>query len=201
MQAALAGKACGMHLANMTAYGVLNLAILYFFLPETAHTPLRWQVERDNRNALDGGSRKSVIYIFNPFRCVALLRYPNLLVTSIVSSLILATSYALSVPLALTMAPRYNITDGVILGVYFVAESSTNGSSCFYLLAWGTLSVPISRDIMPTGQSVPGTRSEGSAYRKTVSVPALSPRYSSCPRHCCLQVGRYNTTWRIFLFP
>jgi len=101
----------------LAGWGAFTTIILFVFLPETMHSPRPCEIERDRLNAADGGNRKFVVHLFNPLRCIALLRFPNILAVSINSSLSLATFYGLLVPLSYTLAPKYNITNAAIVGV------------------------------------------------------------------------------------
>ncbi len=104
----------------LAAYGAAAVIIMFIFLPETMASPRPCQIEREQLNAIDGGNRRFVVHVFNPLRCIALLRYPNILAVSCNSSLSLATFYGLLVPLSYTMAPRYDITNGALVGLLYL---------------------------------------------------------------------------------
>lgn len=111
----------------LTGMGGLAVLLTAVGLPETAWTR---QCQHD---AIPDDERKGWrrwwpyrwVWL-DPLRPVWLLRYPNILMMSLNSSLVLATTYALLVPLTYTLGPRFNITNALILGTFFLVPGAGN---------------------------------------------------------------------------
>lgn len=104
-------------LAGMGAFAVLLTAV---FLPETAWTR---QCLQDRPSS--GKQRFRWVWL-DPIRPIWLLRYPNILLMAVNSSLVLSTTYALLVPLTSTLGPRFGITNALVLGTFYLVQGAGN---------------------------------------------------------------------------
>lgn len=95
---------------------VLAIVLVLFFLPETSHPPLphhRLQAETGKR---------FVWYWFNPVKSLAMLKYYNLITTTVASSMIMIMIYCTLVPLGTIFHDRYNITNAAVSGCIYLAS-------------------------------------------------------------------------------
>ncbi|KAL7415549.1 major facilitator superfamily domain-containing protein [Mrakia frigida] len=104
----------------LAGMGALGCFLVAFFLPETWHGPTPHDL------AKQATGKRFVIYWFHPFRAVALLKMPNILLISLNSSFTLLTTYVLLVPLTYTMAPRYGISNVAIVGCLYLPQGFGN---------------------------------------------------------------------------
>ncbi|GAA5847354.1 hypothetical protein JCM9279_000252 [Rhodotorula babjevae] len=126
-------------------------ALVFFFLPETAHVKgvdvvrqERLQVradeagvevevlERDEEERRAGMSwaRKKwdeLVWVWiNPLGPVKLLAHPTILAISLNSSFTLMSTYTILVPLTRTLGERYQITNSALLGCFYLAQGVGN---------------------------------------------------------------------------
>lgn len=95
---------------------VLAVVLVLFFLPETSHPPL----PHDRLKKETG--RRFVWYWFNPLKSLALLKYYNLITTTVASSMIMIMIYCTLVPLGTIFHERYNITNAAVSGCIYLAS-------------------------------------------------------------------------------
>jgi len=98
--------------------GAITLVSVILFLPETSHPGTRG-VEK-----VEEGKTKWVW--LNPFKSLALLRSPNVLLVALAGGITLLADYALLVPIAYTMGTRYNIDNAAIIGALFIPSGLGN---------------------------------------------------------------------------
>ena len=107
-----------------TALGGLAFFLVLFFLPETTHhakiTEISHLPKRDQIS--------SVVTWANPFRVIALYRYPNLLAVGISSSSLVWNMYSLLTPIRYVLNPRFHLTSPLQSGLFYIAPG------CGYLL-------------------------------------------------------------------
>ncbi|KZO96853.1 MFS general substrate transporter, partial [Calocera viscosa TUFC12733] len=108
----------------LCAMGGLAFTFIVLFLPETAHA--RGVVAEMEKRRREGKQTRFVWVWLDPIKPVWLLRYGNVLTISIVSSVVLETTYAILVPLTYTIGPRYSITSVAILGLLYLAPGVGN---------------------------------------------------------------------------
>ncbi|EJU03028.1 MFS general substrate transporter [Dacryopinax primogenitus] len=108
----------------LCAMGGLAAGLVLFLLPETAHS--RGVVAELEKRKREGKRSRFVWVWLDPIKPVWLLRYKNVLVISIVSSVVLETTYAILVPLTYTIGPRYSITSVAVLGLLYLAPGVGN---------------------------------------------------------------------------
>ncbi|KAH9890473.1 MFS general substrate transporter [Cubamyces lactineus] len=92
------------------------------WLPETLHP----EVAKKKFLEAAGGDEERTFVWLNPFRSLALLRSPNILITTIAGTTALLTDYALLIPLSYTIGRAYNITNEAIIGMFFLASGVGN---------------------------------------------------------------------------
>ncbi|KAF9224669.1 MFS general substrate transporter [Gyrodon lividus] len=92
----------------IVVWGCLDFLILYSCLPETSHFSL---IGRHVSRRLEW---------VNPFKCLSLLRNPNLFVVNITIAVTILTEFVLLVPLAYILDRQYGITSEAIIGACFL---------------------------------------------------------------------------------
>ncbi|KAK4047439.1 hypothetical protein OIO90_006184 [Microbotryomycetes sp. JL221] len=135
----------------LCAMGVSGTILCFFFLPETCHQRgvelIRAERQIDNiRNKRDKKVSsnekkqeegpevdvklpwyKDFVWVWmNPIRPLRLLMLPHILALSLNSSFVLMSTYTVLVPLSQTVAPRYNISNSAILGLFYLAQGIGN---------------------------------------------------------------------------
>ncbi|KIJ66096.1 hypothetical protein HYDPIDRAFT_27289 [Hydnomerulius pinastri MD-312] len=155
------------HLHSFTGvWGCLDFLILYFCLPETSQLEL----VRERKS----WSLKWV----NPFKCLSLLRSPNLLIVNISLALTVLTEFVLLVPLAYVLDKQYGITNEAILGACFLPRGI--GSSVGSPIA-GRLSDVVVRKWRRKrfGQWIPEDRLRVVSFGSLIIVPFSLIAYAS----------------------
>ncbi|KAH7886253.1 major facilitator superfamily domain-containing protein [Phlebopus sp. FC_14] len=107
-----------LHVA-VALWGILDFLLIFFSLPETSHLHLT-----SNKGPTLTCSRRP--RFVNPFKCLALLRSPNLFIAELAAALALFTEFVLLIPLALTLGKQYNITSEAVLGACFLPQGIGN---------------------------------------------------------------------------
>ncbi|KZT64250.1 MFS general substrate transporter [Daedalea quercina L-15889] len=92
---------------------VVMFVVMYCFLPETSHPGTRGADHKF-------GDEKWRWHWINPLRSLALLRAPNLILVTLVTTVVLMTDFVMSIPLAYTLGKRYNITNEALIGLLFL---------------------------------------------------------------------------------
>ncbi|KAL7416263.1 major facilitator superfamily domain-containing protein [Mrakia frigida] len=100
--------------ALLAAAGGLVFVLIFFFVPDTSDGPTPHEL------AKKATGKRFVMFWFSPFRAVALLKNPNILLISLNSSFTLLATYVLLVPLTYTMAPRYGIENVALIGTLYL---------------------------------------------------------------------------------
>ncbi|GAA5901028.1 hypothetical protein JCM8208_007597 [Rhodotorula glutinis] len=138
----------------LMSLGFSAFALVFFFLPETAHVKgvdvVRQErlqhradeagidvevleLEEEERRAEMGWARRrwdEVVWVWiNPLGPVKLLAHPTILAISLNSSFTLMSTYTILVPLTSTLAPRYNITNSALLGCFYLAQGVGNAAA------------------------------------------------------------------------
>ncbi|KAM0790479.1 hypothetical protein ACM66B_003355 [Microbotryomycetes sp. NB124-2] len=121
------------------AMGASGTLLCAFCLPETAHQRGVDLIREERRQqAIDEGRVAEAspkrwwkkwdvnIVWMNPLRPLRLLMLPHILALSLNSSFVLMSTYTVLVPLSQTVAPRYNITNAAILGLFYLAQGAGN---------------------------------------------------------------------------
>lgn len=105
-------KATQYFLCGASALAVFLTAM---FLPETSHPPTPHEVAQKETG------KRFVPYFFNPLISLKLMRYPNVVTTTIASSFVMLQLYCVMVPLAVIFKDRYNIHNVALSGCLYIA--------------------------------------------------------------------------------
>ncbi|KIJ63399.1 hypothetical protein HYDPIDRAFT_92741 [Hydnomerulius pinastri MD-312] len=100
-------------------WGLLQMIMIHFLLPETAHPNTR------GVDKLGEGSRRMFVWV-NPLSSLLLLRSPNILAVTIANAFALISDYVLLIPLAYTVGVRYGITSEALIGACFLPNGLGN---------------------------------------------------------------------------
>ncbi|KAI0668312.1 MFS general substrate transporter [Trametes maxima] len=105
------------------AMGLGAYALIVLWLPET----LDPAVARAKflQAAGEGREHKTFVWL-NPFKSLALLRSPNILLTTIAGTTAHMSDYALLIPLSYTIGKAYGITNEAVIGMFFLASGVGN---------------------------------------------------------------------------
>ncbi|KAF9235271.1 MFS general substrate transporter, partial [Melanogaster broomeanus] len=106
------------HLA-FAVWGFLQFLLIYFSFPETSHL----HHEDVTESTAHKGAR--LVWI-NPFKCLGLLRSPNIFAITLHSAFALLTDFVLLIPLAHTIGARYHITNEALIGACFLPNGIGN---------------------------------------------------------------------------
>lgn len=90
--------------------GIVSFLLTLFFQPETA-----WPGARGVDKLIEKEGRSRWVWL-NPFGSIALLRSPNVSLISLSQGLVVLTDYVLLVPIAYTIAAKYDITNEAVIG-------------------------------------------------------------------------------------
>ncbi|KAG7453248.1 MFS general substrate transporter [Guyanagaster necrorhizus] len=96
--------------------GFAAFMLMFFFLPETSHPGSRGI---DKMLEEEDAKQRKWVWL-NPFSPLALLRSPNLMLSTLSGAAVLITDFALFIPIAYTIGVKYNITNEFIIGACFV---------------------------------------------------------------------------------
>lgn len=121
----------------LLAMGFIAMALVFFALPETAHTRSIDLIQEEKQAALTAENSPDVAprkvgFTFvpiNPLAPLKILVNGHILLMAIVSSLTLASTYCILVPLASTLAVTYSINNPAILGLLYLASGFGNAVS------------------------------------------------------------------------
>ncbi|KAI0761486.1 MFS general substrate transporter [Trametes elegans] len=92
------------------------------YIPMVLWLPETLDPETAKEKRIDAGGDAEVGFVWlNPFKSLALLRSPNIALTTIAGTTALLTDYALLIPLSYTVGKAYNITNEAIIGIFFLA--------------------------------------------------------------------------------
>jgi len=100
--------------------GILALALVFLLLPETSHPGTRG-IDKEHAS----GRYPRWVWL-NPLSGLALLRSPNLMVVTLIGTVVLLTDYVLLIPLAYTIGKSYGITNEAIIGAFFLPAGLGN---------------------------------------------------------------------------
>lgn len=100
----------------LCAASALSVGLTAAFLPETSHPPLPHERIKAERG------KKFVPYWFNPIRSVLLMRYPNIVLATFTSCLIMVELYCIMIPLSTIFKDRYNLSNVAIAGCIYLAH-------------------------------------------------------------------------------
>ncbi|KAH9857454.1 MFS general substrate transporter [Lenzites betulinus] len=102
--------------------GLVAYLLIVLWLPET----LDPAVAREKLRAVAGEDGERRFVWLNPFKSLALLRSPNILLITITGSTVLLTDYALLIPLSFTVGKAHGITNEAVIGMFFLASGLGN---------------------------------------------------------------------------
>lgn len=123
------GGVCGGVIVNFTSWRVIfwmlagcgGLILLagIFFLPETLvvtkHQIILEEIQKTQPE------RKFVWVLFNPLRIITALKYPTLLLDGFIVIAMVYNMYSLLTPIRYVMDPRFNLTEPVYSGLFYLA--------------------------------------------------------------------------------
>ncbi|KAI8974224.1 MFS general substrate transporter [Trametes punicea] len=104
------------------AMAVMAYIPTIFWLPET----LGPEIARKKLLEAAGGQQGKAFVWLNPFKSLALLRSPNILITTIGGTTALLTDCVLLIPLSYTIGKAYDITNEAVIGMFFLASGIGN---------------------------------------------------------------------------
>ncbi|KAF8551242.1 hypothetical protein OG21DRAFT_1418350, partial [Imleria badia] len=108
--------------AALGVCGVIQMLLLAFFFPETAHPGSRG-IDQAR------GLKKLLVWI-NPFRCIAFLRSPNIMAIALANTFAFLSDYVLLILIAYTVAykegAKYTITNEALIGALFLPNGIGN---------------------------------------------------------------------------
>ncbi|EIW61021.1 MFS general substrate transporter [Trametes versicolor FP-101664 SS1] len=98
--------------------GLFALVPVYLWLPETLDPEKirKWGATEEHRKPI----------FLNPFKSLALLRSPNILIITLAGTAALVTDFVLMIPLAYTIGKQYNISNEAIIGAFFLPAGLGN---------------------------------------------------------------------------
>ncbi|WVQ95702.1 hypothetical protein IAU59_002801 [Kwoniella sp. CBS 9459] len=100
--------------------GALSVFLVYFLLPETSHPPLPHDVLRQEKG------ERFVVYFCNPFKSIALVRWPNIAIACFISSCGMIDTYCVLVPLSVVFRERYHINNLALGGTLYLVSGAGN---------------------------------------------------------------------------
>ncbi|KZS89843.1 MFS general substrate transporter [Sistotremastrum niveocremeum HHB9708] len=106
--------------AGLGGVGIVMLALIIAYLPETMHPGTRGIDKIDVKN------KKARVVFLNPLIPLGLLKSPVLFLSTVGPALTLATDYIMLIPLAYTIGQRYGITNKALLGTLFIPSGLGN---------------------------------------------------------------------------
>jgi len=98
--------------AALGVWGVIQVLLLFFFLPETTHPGTRG-IDKIQ------GQEKAFVWI-NPFSCLAFLRSPNIMAVALSNSFVFLSGMVLLIPIAYTVGAKYGIASESLIGMLFL---------------------------------------------------------------------------------
>ncbi|KAG6375873.1 major facilitator superfamily domain-containing protein [Boletus reticuloceps] len=104
--------------AALGVWSILQLLLLVFFFPETAH-PGSLGIDRVT------GPKKLFVWV-NPLRCLVFLRSPNIMSITLMHTVALIADYVLLVPIAYTVGAKYGIQGEGMIGALFLPNGLGN---------------------------------------------------------------------------
>ncbi|WWC72432.1 uncharacterized protein I206_106394 [Kwoniella pini CBS 10737] len=110
-------RSCQYFLGGM---GALSVFAVFFFLPETSHPPLPHDLLKKEQN------KKFVWYFCNPLSSLGLLRWPNILLATFISSVAMIDTYVILVPLSSVFKERYKLHNLAIVGSLYLSSGAGN---------------------------------------------------------------------------
>ncbi|GMK54479.1 hypothetical protein CspeluHIS016_0110650 [Cutaneotrichosporon spelunceum] len=102
----------------LCAASALSVGLTFMFLPETSHPPLPHDRIKAERGV------KFVPYWFNPIRSVLLMRYPNIVLATFTSCLIMVELYCIMIPLATVFKTRYDLANVALAGCIYLGHGA-----------------------------------------------------------------------------
>ncbi|KAI0823840.1 MFS general substrate transporter [Trametes gibbosa] len=98
--------------------GLFALIPVYLWLPETLEPEKlrQWGATEEHKKPI----------FLNPFKSLALLRSPNILIIAFAGTTTLVTDFVLMIPLAYTIGRQYNISNEAIIGAFFLPAGLGN---------------------------------------------------------------------------
>ncbi|KAF8437474.1 major facilitator superfamily domain-containing protein [Boletus edulis BED1] len=108
--------------AALGVWSILQLLLLAFFFPETAH-PGSLGIDRVT------GPKKLFVWV-NPLRCLVFLRSPNIMSITLMHTVALIADYVLLVPIAYTVGAKYGIEGEGMIGALFLPNGLGNFVGC-----------------------------------------------------------------------
>jgi MFS family permease len=98
--------------------GGLTLAIALVCLPETSNSIKYLAVLEEKRKT--NPNKKFTIVPINPFGVITALKYPNLFIDGWIVICVLFTMFSLLTPIRYVMDPRFNLTEPIYSGLFYL---------------------------------------------------------------------------------
>ncbi|KAF6828944.1 MFS transporter [Colletotrichum musicola] len=153
------------------ALGGLAMVVSLAFLPETSHG--KWSEEL---KGLTVGEKVAQVWEWaNPFRVLALFRYPKILIVGIAASSVLWNMQVLLTPVRYVINPRFDLTSPLQSGFFFLAPGAgyIAGTFCGGRYADHT----VKKWIKKRGKRVPEDRLRSSFVAMGVVIPGTAIIY------------------------
>ncbi|KAL0944825.1 MFS transporter [Colletotrichum truncatum] len=153
------------------AVGGVAMVLSIAFLPETSHG--KWSEELEGLS-----TREKAVQIWewaNPFRIIALFRYPRILMVGIAASSILWNMQVLLTPVRYVINPRFNLTTPLQSGFFFLAPGAGYIVGTFFGGRYADHTVK--KWIQKRGKRVPEDRLRSSFIAMGVVIPGSAIIY------------------------
>ncbi|KAK5128128.1 hypothetical protein LTR08_004182 [Meristemomyces frigidus] len=115
-----------------TVLAVLATAAVIFLIPETIHRKRK----ADFAGLSTPQKAIKLASMINPWRVLALFRYPNLLVLGLASGSLVWNMYSLLTPIREVLNPRFGLTSPIMAGLFFIAPGAGYFIGTFFGGKW-----------------------------------------------------------------
>lgn len=145
------------------ALGVFDLILATLFLPETGRNIITVQIKKE--------TGKRVYWVkYNPLRVIIAFKHKNLILAGIVSSSLHYNMYSLLTPIRYVVDPRFNLTDPLYGGLFYLAPGCGYLLGSFFGGKWADRYVK--KYAAKRGRRVPEDRLRSMPFAYTFVIPA-----------------------------
>ncbi|TQN68055.1 Dityrosine transporter 1 [Colletotrichum shisoi] len=153
------------------ALGAVAVALSIAFLPETSHG--KWSEELEGLTVK--GKVSQIWECANPFRVIALFKYPKILIVGVAASSVLWNMQVLLTPVRYVINPRFHLTTPLQSGFFFLAPGAGYLVGTFVGGRYADRTVK--RWIAKRGKRVPEDRLRSAFIAMGVVIPASTIIY------------------------